>query len=162
MSVVQLEPWELGWAKHVALQRTEANLRKHDAAHYDSSKLEDDRTADFAGAVCELATAKLLNRYWSGSYWPADQHDRYQEHPDVGRNIEVRRIRNPTYRLQIDERDVDRERCMVLAYAVPPDYTTVHVIGWGWAKHLYPLGRPLDWNPDGSRRLVDQAHLKKL
>lgn len=162
MSVVQLERWEFEWAKHVAMHRTGANLRKRDATHYDQSKLEDDWTADLAGAACELATAKLLNRYWSGSYWSADEHDRYKEQPDVGRNIEVRRIRNPNYRLQIDKRDADRDRSMVLAYAVPPDYTTVNVIGWGLAKDLYPLGTPLEWDRDGTRRLVDQTHLRKL
>ena len=129
MSVVHLEQWEREWAEHVAKKRTDANLGKSNALHYDESKLEDDYTADLAGAVCEIAVAKRLNKYWDGSYWTESEHSSFELRADVGFNTEVRRIRSPGYRLQVRAKDVQESRIMVLAYAYPPDFVSVDVIG---------------------------------
>jgi hypothetical protein len=162
MAEVRLTPWEREWAEHVANKRTEANLGKSNAAHYDESKLQDDYIADLAGAVCELAVAKRLNKYWDGSYWTEGQHSDFERRADVGTNTEVRRIRSRHYRLQVRAKEVREERIMVLAYAHEPHFVAVDVIGWGYACELWERGEPIEWDKSGNTRLVDQRWLHAL
>ena len=162
MTDIHLTAWEREWAGHVGAKRHEANLWKRDAKHYDPARMQDNLTASVASACAELAVAKLLNKYWDGSYWTAEQHDLYREAPDVGRNTEVRRIREPGNPLAVRARDVERERIMVLAYPVPDAFTTVTVIGWGYAASLWECGVPAAYDPDGTTRLVPQGMLDPL
>ena len=90
---VILEPWEYEHATLVGVRRYTANWGKADAPWYDAERMEDDRTAQVAACVCELAVAKATNRYWSGHVWPASEHRARRDTPDVGHNIEVRRVR---------------------------------------------------------------------
>jgi hypothetical protein len=76
--VITLEPWEYEWASHVGTRRYIENWGKSDAAYYDKSRMEDDRTAQVAACVAELSVAKYTNRYWSGHVWTAQEHGKYR------------------------------------------------------------------------------------
>lgn len=92
--IIKLEAWEYEHACDVGIRRYTANWDKQDAPHYqDKTRQEDNRTAQVASAVCELAVAKHTNRYWSGHVWHASEHNKYRHIADVGANIEVRRLR---------------------------------------------------------------------
>jgi hypothetical protein len=162
MTIIRLEWWEHEWAMHVAKRRTEANLGKGNAQHYDDARLQDDYTADRAAAAAEMAVAKHLNRYWPGTYWDAEEHADNANMADVGHNIEVRCITNPAYRLQIRQVDVERERAMVLAFPHRPDCFDINVIGWGWATELWDKAEPAQWDKSQATRLVHQRHLVVL
>lgn len=161
MSRVELFPWEREWAEYVALMRHNANLAKRDAAHYERDRMEDDMVANIAACVAELAAAKRLNRYWSGSFWTAADHDRYKHLPDVGTNTEVKRVRKPRNPLPVRKRDVDADRVNVLVYPHPPEFVVVDVIGYGLARELWEVGEPAMYDEDGTR-LVAQRLLKPL
>ena len=162
MSKVNLEPWEREWAGHVGKMRDEVNANKRDAAYYDPARMEDNLTASVAACCAELAVAKLLNKYWDGSYWTAHEHRKYAGRPDVGQNTEVRRTRSRGGALVVRRRDVDRGRLMVLAYPIPDDFVTVDVLGWAWASEVWDAGRPADYDKEGTTRLVGQEWLNPL
>ena len=162
MSEVRLEPWEREWAGHVGTKRHEANEGKRDAAYYRPERMEDNLRASIASACAEMAVAKLLNKYWDGSFWTAAQHSRYSDRPDVGTNTEVRRTRRPNGPLVVRRRDVERERVMVLAYPIPDDFAVVEVVGWAYAVEVWDKGEPADYDPSGSTRLVSQQCLTAL
>lgn len=162
MTPITLYPWEVEWANHVATRRTEANAGKGDAHYYERERMEDDHVANVASCYAELAVAKRLNRYWSGSFWTADDHDRYKHLPDVGDTTEVRRIREPDNPLNIRANDVKANRTMVLAYVVPGEPVIVNVIGYGLANDLWPLGTPAPYDKRGTTVLVRQSDLAPL
>ena len=91
--LIELEKWEYEWASHVGIRRFTENWEKQDAAHYKRERMEDDRTAQVAAAVGELAVAKVTNQYWGGHVWPGNRHAENRARADVGHNIEVRRVR---------------------------------------------------------------------
>lgn len=159
--IVRLEDWELEWATHVATKRNEANEGKHDAPHYDPARMQDNLTASIAACVAELATAKAYNLYWDGSYWKAGEHRKFAGRADVGQNVEVRRTRSPNGRLPVRSRDVVRDRIMVLAYSVPPEFREVRMLGTIRASKGWAVGVPADYDPEGTR-LVGQEHLSQV
>ena len=162
MSEVRLEAWERAWAGHVGMKRHEANEGKRDAAYYRPELMEDNLRASIASCCAEMAVAKRLNRYWDGSFWTAEQHDRYSDRPDVGTNTEVRRTRRQGGPLVVRKRDVEAERVMVLAYPIPDDFTVVDVIRWAYAVEVWEQGKPAHYDPSGSTRLVPQECLNPL
>jgi hypothetical protein len=145
---VELRPWEYSLAAQVGAGRTAANYRKTDAAHYDRSRMEDDRTAQHAAAASELATARAMNRYWTGcGAWFASSHSEFRDLADVGDNVEVRRIREKTgTTFAVGEKD--RGRIVVAAYPEPPEFWTVRILGWIEADEAIEIGRPAGY---GSR-----------
>ena len=82
MLTIELEPWEYEWASHVGARRYIENWGKRDARHYDKKRMEDDRTAQVAACVGELAVAKLTNQYWSGHVWHKTDHDQHKHMAD--------------------------------------------------------------------------------
>lgn len=161
MSRIELTPWEREWAEYVALMRHNANLERGDAAHYDPKRMEDNVTASIASCVGELAAAKRLNKYWSGSFWKVKEHNKWKHLADVGENTEVKRIRKPGNPLPVRWRDVEAGRVNVLVYPHPPDFVVVDVIGYGLAKDLWEVGDPAMYDEDGTR-LVPQSRLYPL
>jgi len=157
---VSLEPWEYDWAMNVAARRISANWGKRDAKHYDRSRMEDDRTASAAACVCELAVAKATNRYWSGHVWHKTEHNKYREFPDVGTNIEVRRVRTR------DTAAVRRHQLgkgVVLFVARPemPEMSSVTILGWLEYDQAWELGSPSEYDPENTR-VIDAKLLKEL
>ena len=162
VSRVVLKPWEREWAQHVGEMRDKANEKKRDAPYYDPKRMEPNLTASVASACAEMAVAKLLNKYWDGSFWTAEEHKQYRDAADVGTNTEVRRIRKRRSPLVVRARDVEHGRIMVQAYPVPEDFVVVEVIGYGFAAELWEHGRPADYDRKGTTRLVPQDRLYAL
>lgn len=133
MVTVTLSPWEYEYAYQVGIRRYTANWEKRDAPHYDRARMELDRDAQVAAAICELAVARHINRYWHASVWTPSEHHRYRDQPDVGLNVEVRRVRTdvgPAVR----ERDAGR---IVWGAMTSGEFRLVDLLGWvhgdaGW------------------------------
>lgn len=127
--IIDLEPWEYEHVNVVGIGRYVANWEKQDAAHYDKSRMQDDRTAQVAAAACELAVAKYTNQYWSGHVWPKESHDKYKKVSDVGLNIEVRRVRTRNS-VAVRERDLGRNLVLWAAKAIEPELRSVELLGY--------------------------------
>ena len=157
---VSLEAWEYEWASHVGARRYTANWGKADAPWYDAERMEDDRTAQVAACVCELAVAKATNRYWSGHVWPANEHRARRDTPDVGHNIEVRRVRT-SKSAAVRKHQVGKGLVLVVAYAIPPEMREVDVMGWIHMDEAWEKGVPSSYDSEGTR-LVSPQHLTSI
>ena len=127
---IELRPWEYTLAAQVGADRSAQNFGRADAAHYDRDRMEDDRTAQHAAAVAEIATARAVNRYWTAcGAWAANRHSDYKGLADVGENIEVRRIRDGgTSTFAIGPKD--RDRVIFACFVEPPELRRVRILGW--------------------------------
>lgn len=124
--VIELLPWEYERAFAVGIGRYTANWGKGDARHYDRSRMEEDRSAQAAAAVCEIAVARYTNSYWHGHVWHRTDHARHRSEPDVGTNIEVRRVRT---RNAVAFRRTDGGRIIWAARVIDPEYRKVELLG---------------------------------
>lgn len=156
--IVQLESWEYAHAADVGIRRFTANWGKPDAPHYDRTRMEDDRTAQVAAAVCELAVAKHTNRFWSGHVWHWTEHDTYRNVPDVGKNIEVRRIRTGKD-AAVRKHQVGKGLFLWAAKPFAPEFTAVEMGGWLKYDEAWELGEPSHYAPD-TTRMVSVERMK--
>ena len=128
--IIKLEPWEYEYAYTIGIRRFTENWGKKNSANYDDEKkMEEDRNAQPAAAICELAVAKYLNQSWSGHVWRKEDHNKYKGIPDVGNNIEVRRVRTdkgPAIKLK----DLNNGLIVWGARLVDKEYTEVELLGW--------------------------------
>lgn len=149
---VDLRPWEYALVAQIGAARAARNHNRPDAKHYDRSRMEDDRTAQHASCAAECATARAFDRYWTaGGAWDSGDHARYKDLADVGQNIEVRRIREPSSTtFAVDERD--RDRIVVACYVEPPELQVVRVFGWARGADALAAGEVAEKYP--SRRRV--------
>ena len=129
MMQIELDPWEYEHALHVGARRFIENWGKADAAHYDKKRMEDDRTAQAAACVGELAVAKITNQYWPGHVWHKSDHKVYRHLPDVGHNIEVRRVRTSTS-AAVRRRQLGMGLVQRVVQPVPPEFRVVDILGW--------------------------------
>ena len=150
--LVALEPWEYVHACNVGIARFAANWGKNDAEHYKKELMEDDRTAQVASAICELAVAKATNRYWSGHVWHKSEHAKYRDVPDVGANIEVRRARTGNS-IAIRRHQLGKGLVVFGAYAKPPEFREVEVWGWLDYDQAWELGMPSRYDEENTRLL---------
>lgn len=127
-TMIELEPWEYEHASNVGVRRYTANWSRNDAKHYDRSRMEDDRTAQVAAAVCELAVAKHTNQYWHAHIWHPSEHSKYRDMPDVGMNIEVRRVRTGTS-AAVRSNALGKGLELWVARVVYPELRTVELMG---------------------------------
>lgn len=156
--LVVLEPYEYEWAAHVGTRRYIENWKKQDASYYKKELMEDDRTAQVAAAVCELAVAKYTNRYWSGHVWHASEHNLYKEKTaDVGANIEVRRVRTGES-AAVRQRQVGQNLVLFVAKVAMPELREVDV--WGYINYdkAWKIGTPAPYSPDDTR-LIHRSFL---
>jgi len=125
--LVSLERWEYEHAADVGIRRLTANWNKQDADYYQNKKvLQEERVASPAIAMCELAVAKYLGKYWHGSYWHATEHNKFRDLPDVGDDIEVRRVRTGAATV----RRKDRGRTVWVAREHDAECRTVEILGF--------------------------------
>lgn len=164
MATIHLNESDLVLARLVADKRNEMNEGRGDAPAYakNSERMEDNSVAMYASTRCELATAKAFNRFWHASWWPANQHHLHKHEPDVGKNIEVKRIRAPHNPLLVKEDYVTLDRVIVLAYAHTDPEHLVDVIGYINAKTAWEVGTPVDWDNSGLLRQVTQQQLTAI
>lgn len=149
---VVLEPWEYEWASHVGARRYIENWGKGNATHYDAQRMEDDRTAQVAACVCELAVAKHTNRYWSGHVWKVEHHDRYKHLADVGANIEVRRLRTRKT-VAIRQHQVGKGLVLFVAKPIVPELREVDIYGWLHYDDAWEMGEQSDYDRATTRVL---------
>lgn len=139
--LVKLEPWEYELAFQVGIRRFTANWEKNDAPYYNRDKMERDRDAQVAAAICELAVAKHINRYWHGAVWHASDHAKHRHKPDVGNNVEVRRVRTD---VGPAIRPGDAGRIVWGARITDPEYRVVELLGWIDGSRGMVIGEPRD------------------
>lgn len=158
--IVKLESWEYLHACNVGIGRFTANWGKDDAAHYKKELMEDDRTATVAAAIAELAVAKATNRYWPGHVWDKNDHKKYKDVPDVGTNIEVRRVRKGNT-VAVRKHQVGKGLVLFAAQPEPPEFTQVDI--WGWIRYddAWELAEPAHYAPE-TTRLLHRDHLTPL
>ena len=154
--IVNLLPWEYEWVCHVGARRYAANWFRPDAKHYHRDRMEDDRTAQVAACAAELAVAKHTNRYWSGHVWDYRDHNQYKDIPDVGTNIEVRRIRTRDT-AAVRKKQVGKGLVLFVAKPVMPEIRSVEIYGWMHYDQAWEVGTESDYDPD--TRLVSVEHL---
>lgn len=161
--VVDIAPWEYERASDVGIKRYTQRWHSQDAAHYkDKSRQEDNRTANVAAAMCELAVAKYLNQYWHGHVWHASEHYRYKLYPDVGKNIEVKRIRIEGGNwVPVRESGNDVDGLVVwAAHADPPEFRRVEIYGWIPQETGWKSGKPgASYDDDDTVRLFPISNL---
>ena len=122
--------------------------------------MEDDRTAQVAACVGELAVAKATNQYWSGHVWHKSDHETYKHLPDVGTNIEVRRIRtSPSGAVR--KRQLGKGLQLFIVRPVPPEFRAVELLGWIDHDEAWELGEPSNYDPEGTR-LIGEEHLSPV
>tara|TARA_B100001146_G_C16200103_1_gene443928 strand:+ start:2330 stop:2839 length:510 start_codon:yes stop_codon:yes gene_type:complete len=156
MMLVELETWEYEWASHVGARRYIENWGKRDAPYYDKKRMEDDRTAQVAACVGELAVAKITNQYWSGHVWHQSVHKDYKHIPDVGRDIEVRRVRTST-NAAVRERQLGKGLTLFVVKPVAPEFRAVEILGWIDHDEAWEKGEPSGYSED--TRVIAEEHL---
>jgi hypothetical protein len=145
--IIHLETWEYEHASAVGIGRFTANWGKQDAEYYSRERMEDDRTAEVAAAITELAVAKYTNQYWPGTVWPAGQHNVYREMPDVGHNIEVRRVRTRPGGA-VRRKQVGKGLELWVAKPIEPEFKSVEI--WGGIRYDdgWRVGDPSGFSDD--------------
>ena len=91
--VIEFYPWEYKLGFQVGATRFVENWGRQNAAHYEESKMEEDRNAQPAAVLCEIAVARYLNQYCHCHIWHSSEKGKYKHLADVGNDIEVRRVR---------------------------------------------------------------------
>jgi hypothetical protein len=150
-----LFPWEFDHACRVGVGRVVQRWTSPDAEHYDPARMEDNTYASIAGAICELAVARWTNTYWPAHVWTPSQHERFRDLPDVGHNIEVKRVR--TSLPAVRESQVGR-RLVFWAARTSPDLHHVTLLGFADHDDAWEQGTPAPYDRTGRTRLVP-AHV---
>lgn len=133
--IITLHPWEYARGFEVGIGRFVANWGNQDAQHYDRTRMEEDRNAQAAAAICEIAVARYTNEYWHGQVWRRSEHARYRKDADVGSNIEVRRLRTAD---GVPVRRSDAAKIVWGARIVDPEYRKVELLGFVKADDVIP------------------------
>lgn len=157
--LIRLEPWEYAHANSVGIARFVNNWGTADAPYYVRDKMQDDRTAQVAAAVCELAVAKYLNVYWSGSVWQRKDHGKHALKADVGTNIEVRRVR--TNKAAVRRKQLNLGLYLWVARCTNDELNEVDLLGWLPYDKAWEIGEPSLYDEHDSTRLVPFEALKK-
>ena len=137
--IVDLRPWEYEHAANVGIRRYVERWESVNAAHYDSARMEDERTAQVAAACCELAVARYVNQY-------------------VGHSIEVRRVRTRNA-VAVRRHQLGQNLWLWAAKAIEPEFRQVELIGSIPYDKAWDLGAPSGFNED--TRYVSFEHLDK-
>lgn len=162
MPAVWLTWSEMLIATNIAAMRRIFALKANCGSTHGSKRPADEGAwePDFFSCQSELAVAKYLNLFWSGSVGDV-------EGIDVGGCVEVRTIRSSDHRLRLHEDDKDHLP-YVLVYATPPLFD---LRGWCYARdgkqrELWsdPTGanRPAYWIPQNSGLLRPVSELREI
>ena len=155
MILIELHPWEYEWALHVGARRYIQNWRKADARHYAKKSMEDDRTAQAAACVGELAVAKLTNQYWGGHVWPGNRHAEHKGMADVGNNIEVRRVRTSSS-AAVRRKQLEKGLILFVVRPVAPEFRAVEILGWIDHDEAWAKGEPSGYDAENTRVIAEE------
>jgi hypothetical protein len=117
--------------------------------------MEDDRTAQVAACVAELAVAKYINQYWSGHVWHQSEHNRYKDLPDVGTSIEVRRLRTRES-AAVRKHQVGKGLVLFVAKPILPELREVIIYGGRDYDEAWENATPSDYDPENTRELAPE------
>ena len=117
--------------------------------------MEDNRTAQVAACVGELAVAKVTNQYWSGHVWHKSDHKEYKHLPDVGTDIEVRRVRTSTSGA-VRRRQLGQGLTLFIVRPVMPELRTVEMLGWLNHDEAWELGEPSGYDTENTRVIAQE------
>ena len=112
--------------------------------------MEDDRTAQVAAAIGELAVARVTNQYWGGHVWAGNRHAENRGRADVGHNIEVRRVRTSN-NAAVRRRQLGKGLVLFVVRPVPDEFRTVEMLGWIDHDEAWELGEPSGYDPENTR-----------
>ena len=154
MILVELHPWEYEWALHVGARRYIENWGKADAPYYDKKRMEDDRTAQAAACVGELAVAKLTNQFWSGHVWPKNKHEEFKGMADDGHNIEVRPVRTSST-AAVRRKQLGKGLILFVVRPVAPEFRAVEILGWIDHDEAWEKGEPSGYDAEGTRVIAE-------
>jgi hypothetical protein len=98
--------------------------------------MEEDRNAQAAAALCEIAVARHLNQYCHSHVWHYSDRHRYRHLADVGTDIEVRRVRTAS---GVPVRKSDKGKVVWAARLLDEEYRLVEILGSVKADDV-PLG----------------------
>lgn len=139
--LVSLTDAEYAEARNVGDGRNAQMHGVGDMPYYIRDLMEDDATASFAAACAEAAVAQSTRLKWHGKVWHRSEHHQHKNEPDVGENIEVRRIRNPNNGLCVRQKDLGQSKVIFVAYPIPETgFRQVDVIGWMPADQAWEVG----------------------
>lgn len=156
--IVTLEPWEYIHAHDIGIKRYVANWGVPDKPSYRLGNNMPEIIASPAAAISEFAVAKALGKFWGGHVWDNRDHSRYRSIPDVEPNIEVRRVRERNNPVSVWSRDEGQNKILVVAYAIPPEYRQVEILGWLPIDVAWQKGTPVGQN----RRTFDTSRLRPI
>lgn len=142
MPVIDLYPWEYERGFAVGIARFTANWGRADAPHYDRSRMEEDRKAQAAAALCEIAVARFVNEYAHLHVWHWTEISKYRHLADVGNDIEVRRLRTAN---GVPVRKTDAGKRVFAARIVDREYRQVEVLGFVPADKVIPQITEKNW-----------------
>ena len=125
--IITFETWEYARCFDVGMRRFVENWNVQDAPYYNRDLMEEDRNAQPAAALCELAVAKYLNQYWHGGVWHRSEHAKHKVLADVGNNIEVRRVRTSR---GVKVRVKDAGKIVWAAQIADSEYRSVELLGY--------------------------------
>lgn len=142
--IIDLEPWEVEHAARVGAGRVSENEGKADAASYQGNqhRMLPEPEGNIKTATCELAVAKFVNQYWSGSVWEAGKHEIYRDtHADVGHDIEVKMTRQHNS-FSVKRKELGRGLTVWVAKEPEnyPDITQVEIVGCMEVDRAWELG----------------------
>lgn len=158
--IVDLESWEYEHGCNVGIRRFTANWSRPDAAHYANKQAqEDNRTAQVASALLELAVAKHTNRFWSGHVWHWSDHKKYKHVSDVGRNIEVRRLRTRDSAAIRKHQNAIPDLVIWVGKMIYPELRQAELYGYITQKEAWEIGAVSDYDSENTKVVhIDQLH----
>jgi len=125
--VIKFYPWEYQRGFDVGIGRFVANWGRPDAPHYDRNLMEEDRKAQAAAVLCEIAVGRYTNQYCHCHVWHWSERDKYKHIADVGDNIEVRRVRTGN---SVMVRVSDAGRIVWGVRLLDDEYRTAEILGY--------------------------------
>lgn len=155
--IVTLEPWEYIHAHDIGIKRFVANWNVADKKSYTLGNNQPEIIASPAAAICELAVAKALDRFWGGHVWDNRDHKFYNAKTRDLQDIEVRRVRERANPFSIWKKDTGKNSIIVVAYPIPEEFRQVEILGWipadiAWERGTEAYGR----------KTLAQSHLKPM
>ena len=144
---------EMQTAYVVASQRRIMNMRKNLAGKYGAPEKEGSEELDIVSTRGEMAVAKGLNLYWSGSVGDYGA-------VDVGGKVEVRTRTKEWHALILHDEDKNDAPYVLVDASKPPVF---RLVGWLYGRE----GKQKQFWSDPSRKnrpayFVDQQHLKPI
>lgn len=127
--------------------RRHGNLYKGNSNSYPkSAKLQPEAFASPAGCAAEIGVAQHLGQCWNARAWPAQRHNALKTMPDVGHNIEVKRIRDDKQYVEVKRKETSAEtnqkRILWVVRTIGDEHIEVDLLGWIDCDYAWEHGKP--------------------